>query len=491
MSDDWTRIPMTPILIVALLVALVWGGVIFVRGGLLGGCLVVLLAGACFGHAFFHLPVGPVPLTADRLLWAVLLVQCVIWRRLGLTERKPPAGAELVLCAFFGVLVLSTFSHDWQAHDHQSLARLLFYYVMPLGMYCVARQIPLSERGVLGMFACLAVFGLYLAVTAVAETNQWWWLVYPRYIGSTSEPGFLGRARGPLLNPVGSGLLGGLCLAALLVWWPRLSRPGRLLLLAGALVVGLGIYSTFTRTAWLGAGLGLFLFLALSIPRSWRLPVLGSILLAVAAVGATQWERVLALERDRELDAQDAAESVKLRPVLAVVAWNMFLDRPWSGCGFAQYDDQHVYYLADRSSGLPLEKARPFTQHNVFLALLVETGLVGLGLFLVLLALWIRDAWRVWRSRMAPPWARQVALLFFVLMANYLANGMFHDLSLIFMVNMVLFFLAGMTAGLRHLGVDFCERALPETRRSREEDVRPVDDHNPRRNQGLWPSVPA
>ncbi|MFH1266020.1 MAG: O-antigen ligase family protein [Planctomycetota bacterium] len=440
---------MNPILIVVLLVGLVWGAVVFLRGRLLGGCLVVLLAGACFGHPFFHRSFGPVPLTLDRLLWVILLVQYVIWRRMGLTERKPPAAAEFVLLAFFGVLFLSTFSHDWQAHHHQPVARLLFSYLMPLGLYCVARQIPLSERGALVIFGSLAAFGLYLAVTAVAETHEWWWMVYPRYIGSTTQLGFLGRARGPLLNPAGSGLIGGACLAAVLVLWPRLNRPGRLLLVAGALLVCLGIYSTFTRSVWIGAGLGLFLLLALAVPRSWRLPVLGSLLLGVALVGATQWERILVFKRDRDLAAHDAAESVKLRPVLAVVAWNMFLDRPWVGCGFGQYDDEQIYYLADRSSGLRLEKARPFAQHNVFLSLLAETGVVGLGLFLTLWGLWIRDAWRVWRSRAAPLWARQLVLVFFVLLANYFAVGMFQDLSLIAMVNMVLFFLAGITAGLR------------------------------------------
>ena len=67
---------MSAILIVVLLVAAVWGGVVFLRGGLLGGCLLVLLAGTCFGHPFFNLPAGPVPLTVDRLLWLILLVLC-------------------------------------------------------------------------------------------------------------------------------------------------------------------------------------------------------------------------------------------------------------------------------------------------------------------------------------------------------------------------------------------------------------------------------
>lgn len=442
---------MTAIVPVVLLVALVWAAVVSLRGGLLGGCLIVLLAGTCFGHPFFSLP-GPVPLTADRLLWGALLIQYVIWRRLGLADRKPWGSAEVVLCAFLAVLAISTFNHDWRTDDWHPLARLLFYYVMPFGLYWVAREIRFSERGALVLFASLGIFGVYLAVTALAETGQQSWLVFPRYIGSTAARDFFGRARGPLLNPAGSGLLTGVCLAAALMGWPRLGRPGRLLLVVASLLMGLGVYCTYTRSVWLGAGLGLFIVLALTLPRSWRGLVLGSLVLSVALVGVAKWERILAFKRDEDAGVQAAAESVELRPVLALVVWNMFLDRPVTGCGFGQYADQHVYYLADRSSGLPLEKARTYSQHNLFLSLLAETGLVGLGLFVLLVALWTRDAWRVWRSPSAPLWARQIALLFFALLANYGAIAMFHEISLIPMVNMFLFFVAGVTARLRAYG---------------------------------------
>lgn len=443
---------MTALLIVALSVALIWGAVIFIRGGLLGGCLLVLLAGACFGHPFFNMPLGPLPITADRLLWGILLAQYLIWNRAGLTARRPLGNAELVLCLFFGLLLASTFSHDWRADHNQALAKLLFHYLMPLGMYWVARQIRFSERGFLGLLGCLAGFGIYLAITGLAETGGAWWLVYPKYIVSAEYQEFMGRARGPLLNPAGSGVLLGVCLCSVLLWWPRLNRVGQLLLLSAAVLMCLGVYSTYTRTAWMGAGFGLFILLALSIPKSWRLPVLGSSVLLVALAGATQWERILAFKRDRDLSAAAAAESVKLRPILAVVAWKMFLDRPLLGCGFSQYAEEKDAYLSDRSARLQLEKVRPFAQHNVFLSLLVEMGLLGMGSYVLLLAIWTRDAWRVWRSRAAPPWARQMTLLFFVLLANYLVNGMFQDVSLIPMVNMLLFFLAGITAGLRSYG---------------------------------------
>lgn len=436
------------LLVIAGMVALVWGAVVMLRGGLLGGCLAVLLAGSCFGYPLFHLPAGPIPLTADRVLWAALIVCYAIWRRKGWADPKPLGKPEYILFGLIAVLLASTFTHDWRAESAQPLARLVFYYLMPLGMYWVARQSALSERAVRGLFACLAVFGVYLAVTAIAEVHQAWWLVYPKYIADPGLAEFLGRGRGPLLNPAGCGFFQSVCLFAALMWWPRLNRPGRIVLVLVSLLLCLGIYSTLTRSAWMGAAAGLFLMLAVVLPRSWRVAALGGCLLVGTLVVATQWEHVMVLKRDTNLSAQAAADSVRLRPILARVAWNMFLDRPVLGCGFGQYPNQHVNYLADRETELPLERARPYVQHNVFLALLTETGLVGAGLVVVLLALWTVGGWRLWRRREAPLWARQQALLFVALLGSYLCNAMFHDVGIIPMVNMLLFFMAGVTSGL-------------------------------------------
>jgi O-antigen ligase len=172
---------------------------------------------------------------------------------------------------------------------------------------------------------------------------------------------------------------------------------------------------------------------------------LGS-LLVVGVVGlAASWEHLTAFKRDKAVSVEDMAESAQLRPILATVAWHMFLDNPLLGCGFGQYVAVSPEYLSDRSTELPLEKARPYIQHNVFLGLLTETGIVGLGLFVVLLACWSRDAWQVWRSEAAPLWARQCALLMLGMLGVYFANGMFHNVAVIPMFNMLLFYLAGVT----------------------------------------------
>jgi O-antigen ligase len=247
---------------------------------------------------------------------------------------------------------------------------------------------------------------------------------------------------------MGNGILMTVCLASTLAWWPQVNRPCRLLLLALTGMYALGVYGTLTRCAWIGAAAGLCLVVAFYLPRFWRVPVLSAGVLAAGLLTVTYWQELVAFQRDKGLSARETEESVLMRPLLARVAWNMFLDRPLLGCGLGRYLDQSNYYLHDRGTELVLEKARGYVQHNVFLSLLVETGLVGLGLWLGLLLLWGRNAWRLWRASAASPWFGQVGLVFLALLASYVCTGMFHDVSLIVVVQMLLFFMAGLVAGL-------------------------------------------
>jgi len=205
---------MEAVVVIAVAGAVVWGTVLLVRGGLLAAGLAVLLAGCCLGYPLFHLPTSPIPLTLDRLLWLVLLAQYVVWRKFGWAAPKPNGAADVVLGLLLGVLGLSTLAHDWQAHNALAISRLLFFYVMPVGLYWTSRQSRVSPRAVSSLLVCLTVFGVYLAVTAIGERYDVPWLVFPPYILSPEYPEFLGRARGPFLTPIGNGIFLGTCLAA-------------------------------------------------------------------------------------------------------------------------------------------------------------------------------------------------------------------------------------------------------------------------------------
>ena len=257
------------------LALLVWAIVLLRQGGLLAGSLVVLAAGICLGHPFFNVSVGPLPITVDRILLGGLFALTLACRACGWIGPIRWTRADFALAGLFAVLAASTLTHDWHLFKSQPLANLLFLYGLPLVMYWIVRQVPVSERAITGMFVAVAIFGVYLAVTAIAETHQLWFLVWPRYIASPEFVEFLGRGRGPLLNPAGAGILQGLCLSATLLLWPRLNRRGQFVLLALLPLLAWGIYCTLTRSAWLGAGLGMLVIVGLALPRpgacpSWR-----------------------------------------------------------------------------------------------------------------------------------------------------------------------------------------------------------------------------
>ncbi len=216
--------------------------------------------------------------------------------------------------------------------------------------------------------------------------------MFPKYIATTAaqaDAEFVGRGAGPLLNPIANGILLAICLGSALMWWPRLQRPGQLLLIGIAMLLfWRGSYCTPDPQRVDGRDPGAWRW-----PSGWPCRGVGGCrcwaadVLAAALVAATQWENLLSFKRDEALAAEKTAESVELRPIMAVVAWHMFLDRPLLGCGYSQYKTEHRNYLSDRSTDLPLERARDYIPHNVVLSLLTETGLVGLGLFVAMVLL--------------------------------------------------------------------------------------------------------
>jgi O-antigen ligase len=441
------------LLVILPLAGLIWLAWFMLRGSLVGGCLAAILAGACFGYSFWHAE-GGLPLTTDRLLIVLLAATYVIRRRWGQADPKPMGRADWALLMLLGALGMSTFGNDWHDHNNQPAAHLVFYWLMPALVYWIARQSPMSVGTLRTAFGTLAVFGVYLTLTALAEGSGQTWALFPTYMASSTTE-YYGRARGPFLNPAEMGIYLTVCLAAALSFGPRFSRRGQMLLLGFTVLTLGGIYATLTRSAWMGGALGLAVLLAFNLPRQWRTLFLGSGALAGIVLLAASWESIWNIKRDVKLEASASVESAQLRPILAKVAWDMFRDRPLMGCGYGQYDREKMPYLSNRDTDLPLDKVIPYVQHNAFLALLAETGLVGMGLFLLLLVLWIRMASRLATDATLHPLVRQWGVLLLVVVGAYLPNAMFQDTNIIDGVNLLLFFVAGMTSGLAARKSDF------------------------------------
>jgi O-antigen ligase len=440
---------MTAILIIAALVALVWGTLFLLRGSLLMGGLAYVIAAAVFGHPFLHFELGSIPLTLDRLILPILVAAYVIQTRLGRTDPKPIARTEIVMWLFLALLATSGTVVSWEGipgEPWSNVFRLWSGYLAPMLVYWIVRQSALDRRQLSVLYATLVILGVYLGLTGLLEVSKQWWGVFPAFIADPKLGIHFGRARGPMIHAVSYGLYVGICLLAAGLYRWRFGRFGRLaLLLLLPLMLG-GLICSFTRSVWMGFGLALAVVAAVALRGRWRIGVLGGMATAALLMGAMQFEALKAFQR--EDSAADSRKSVEMRGAFTYVSWQMFRDRPLLGFGFGQFYSAKLPYLSDRNTDLVLEDIRDYVHHNTFLSLLTETGLLGLSMYLVVLGGWARAAWQLARHCQAPDWARAQGILMLGALAIYCVQGLFHELTYTPIDHGLIFLLAGVTMGL-------------------------------------------
>ena len=405
--------------------------------------LLVVLSGAVLGHEFFNIPSGPIPITIDRLL---LLAGVGLFAFYLLTNREtlaPLNALDISIIILIAVIGVSTITHDWQYLKKMPASRLLFFNILPVVLYVMLRTCRLRVNDLKLIALTFSVFGVYLALTAVAEVKGVTAAVFPKYIMTSETIEFLGRGRGPFVNPVSNGIFMIICLCCTLMWWPRL-QSRRFLVCAVALVLCVGCYATLTRSIWLSlvVACGIFIFLPSSRQSKGAMVILGTV--ACIALFPVLADKVFSFKRDKEVTASQMAISAQMRPMFFYVATKMFQDRPVFGVGYGQYPQAKWPYLKDPNSGRPLMITKGLMQHNVFLAYLTETGLVGLSSLTMMLLMMLFTSWKVWKDKTINLWARQFGLLGVVMLSCYTVNGMFHDVSIIPMNHVFLFFLIGL-----------------------------------------------
>jgi O-antigen ligase len=435
--------------------ALVWiipliqtGRIVLVAGA-------VLVVGTIFGPPFLAID-GPIQLSLDRLLWLVVIaIAIVLWRR-GHARMPVLSRMDWLVIGVVAWFLASAFRGGEVPTGSSPTARWLFYIAMPAGMYTVARVVAIGGRDLRWMIHGSVVLGIYLAVTAILEISGRHGLVLPRFIVDPEIWEFYGRGRGPLLNPSANGFVMTISLVAAVIGLVHSGRRGKLIYAAISVVLLVGIYATLTRSAWLGACCAVGMVAMVYAPRWVRVLGLASIVILGGASLSGFKDQLIRMKRDKNLTASDAERSMKLRPLLAVVAWEMFQDHPLIGHGYGHYFEFKDPYHNDRSYGLPLEQARSYAQHNVFLSILVDTGLVGLSMIVAWLMMLWAIGWRLARDPVGQPEMRALGMLLLGVLTAYVCGGMFQDVMIIPMVHMFLFFVAG-------LGVSVYQRGLRES----------------------------
>jgi hypothetical protein len=437
---------MEDFLLIGLLPIAIYGALAVRTFGVLGIALAMLIAGTVFGHSFFHISI----ITLDRLLLGVLVGAVAIFRIHGKIEGERWNMIDVLVASWIGWLTLNTFLHDWKKNNCDSVSILLFFYLIPACCYIIGRYLRPTALQIRWMMLSFAALGVYLSVMAAAERFGIHVVVFPKYIVNAAYAEFLGRGRGPLLNPSGNGILITLGMVCALLLAKDLQQYKRPAIVAILLLFSLGIYSTLTRCVWLGGIAALsIIFWAYGPPKLKWTGLIYGIVVAVFVVPVA-YPYLTKFKRDKNVSVEDMAESAKLRPMLAIIGWKVASDHPLTGVGLGHYLEYSMDHANDREIDMPLQRAAKYVQHNVFLSMLTENGAIGLSLFLLLITKLCLFARQVWCYPFVTREGRYLVIVFFGFLAAYFCNGMFQDVLIIPMINSFLLFIAGTLRSLNH-----------------------------------------
>lgn len=445
---------MTPLLIIAALAGLVWGTILLTRGSLVGGCLVYLVVTCCFGVHFFSFDAAGSTLSLDRLFVVGLVAAYLAQWHLGKTDSKPLLKTDLMLLGMLGVFAVSAFTHDWRAvgkGEVPIVQHLINGYFIPLALYWVARQASHTGANLTLPLGVLTCFGVYLAVIGLLEAAGQWSLVFPQYIADPTVGLHFGRSRGPMVQSVSYGLYLGTCLYCAWLWREQLSAKWQWLVWVVLPLFPAAIYFTKTRSVWLGAAVGLLVVLAVTLRGKLRVAVIGGAVVAALLVSVVKVDSIMGLKREGTVE--DTHRSTSMRGAFTYVSWKMFQDRPIFGFGFGQFAREKKPYLSDRSVDLRLEDIRDYVHHNTFLSVLTETGLVGLSLLVAVLGGWAYHGWKLARDAQGIPATRRIGVLMLGLLGIVFFQMIGHEITFTTLDNSLLFFIAGLTVGLRSAAV--------------------------------------
>jgi O-antigen ligase len=278
-----------------------------------------------------------------------------------------------------GLLALGFWGTLTQPYDAQAWSLFAAKWAVPFVMFHAAgmvfkqdRQLRLLETFLLGALLYLSAISVLFLIGATD-------LIIPRFITDGGIGIHADRARGPFLQAVANGvtlnLLGLIALDAFRR--KRLLGPVALLLL---IAVPLALLATQTRAVWAAAASSAVLLLFVGDQRVRR--IVAAVCVSVVLSAAFLW--VQRAGTDSLLQRLEDQSPLEFRSEMYRAGLQMFVEKPLLGWG---NEWQVQPEIERRMSDFHPEY---YAFHNTFLELVVQRGLLGLGLYVWLMVCLIR-----------------------------------------------------------------------------------------------------
>ncbi|MFA4871677.1 MAG: O-antigen ligase family protein [Patescibacteria group bacterium] len=220
---------------------------------------------------------------SEIILWLILILQLIVWagaRKYSIDLKSINRKKLLAVLAIWIFFLWASLSIFWSADKPLAfywwfkLAEGIILFFLILNFKFNIKKINWALVSAGAVQAVLAI-GQFLSQAVAA--NKWLGLAghRPGDVGAVviEASGFWLRPYGSFPHPniLGGFLLLGFFLALIIYFKYYLAKPKmKLLLIALILIISAGIFFSFSRSAWLGAGVGYLIFLFAYILRWWQ-----------------------------------------------------------------------------------------------------------------------------------------------------------------------------------------------------------------------------
>lgn len=387
---------------------------------------------------FLNLDLG-IRVSPDRLLFLVILglfLKSTAGQRHG-------GSIGRVMLAFAVVCTVSwlTTRPDAEGERLRWLTTIFQLAYFPFLAYYIAKNSDYSERDLKRLLNGVMVIQSYLVFTGLAEHYQISWLVWPKYIldRTLSDQGERLTGAFASSSQLGAALVmnvGCLCIMTLYTAGAKRRYLYVLILLSCACV-----YFTSTRTVWLGlfAVLVIFYFSRTGLRKPVRM--IGMLLVAVALTGVGT--KLSLYNKSLFSQRQDTVEYrlINLRAGLKV-----FPEHPFFGIGYGGFRK----LMTENEDRLGVDQNTLSSgNENTWLGILVDMGLVGLTIYVMIFVLLIRSNLRFLRHHDPDkPFARPLAVLALAMVLYLVINWNTGDLRFHLYDPCFAFLVQGIVAGL-------------------------------------------